>query len=248
VNTFPKGDSTRVAVSASVMRRIVVQSLVMVVAILAAVPAFAQSGVQVTFDGKRTLISKDVGSDRWAITFNSDDQTVTGNVFRSGGGEPAFVWCGETSNDGNQLVLSCFGADKCPETPCPASDWTFISNVTIPTQFVLPPGVPGTAICPLALVTNGHNAGAATSRWDCHVIGLEHTFSFAVFRDGTGTSSDIGTFSALQGGCTAATIGPFQGETASITNVGGSTASGYLKFHQTGFGLDNDAICGLVSP
>ena len=67
-----------------------------------------------TIDGRRTLISKDVGSDRWAITFNGDDQTVTGNVFRAGGGDPAFVWCSETSNDGNQLVLSCIGAATRP--------------------------------------------------------------------------------------------------------------------------------------
>ncbi len=211
-----------------------------------ATPARAQHGVQVTLDGKRTLISKDVGPDRWAITFNGDDQTATGNIFRSGGGEPAFVWCSETSNDGNQLVLSCFGADQCPEAPCPTSEWSFISNVTIPTQFVLPPGVQGTATCPLALVTNGHTASEAQSRWDCHVIGLDHTFSFAVFRDGTGTSSDIGTFSA-QGGCTSTTIGPFEGQTASISNVSGSSASGYLKFHQTGSGFDNDAICALVT-
>ena len=32
--------------------------------------AAAQAGVQITRDGKRTLISKDVGAERWAITLN----------------------------------------------------------------------------------------------------------------------------------------------------------------------------------
>src|SRR5262245_1237489 len=51
-----------------------------------------QSGVQISPDGKRVLISKDVGDERWAITLN-DDNTVTGNVFPQDGGPPQFVWC-----------------------------------------------------------------------------------------------------------------------------------------------------------
>ncbi len=41
--------------------------------------AFAQgSGIQQTPDSARYLISKDVGNERWAITYNLDDRTVTG--------------------------------------------------------------------------------------------------------------------------------------------------------------------------
>src|SRR5262249_35001961 len=61
----------------------------------------APSGLQVTPDGKRTLVSKDVNGQRWAITMNPDDGTVTGNVFLPEGGEPQFVWCQRTGDDGN---------------------------------------------------------------------------------------------------------------------------------------------------
>jgi hypothetical protein len=58
--------------------------------------AQAQRAIQVTPDQKRILISKDVGSQRWAITYNLDDHTATGNVFFAGGGDPQFVWCRQT--------------------------------------------------------------------------------------------------------------------------------------------------------
>jgi len=48
-----------------------VLAMLLVLVALADVAA-AQSGVQITRDGKRTLISKDVGNERWAITLNDD--------------------------------------------------------------------------------------------------------------------------------------------------------------------------------
>ena len=40
-----------------------------------------ESGLQITPDERCTLVSKDVGTERWAITRNADDGSVTGNVF-----------------------------------------------------------------------------------------------------------------------------------------------------------------------
>src|SRR6185295_6189555 len=60
------------------------------------------SGIQITPDELRILISKDVADERWAITRNLDDLTVTGNVFFPEGGPPLFVFCeqiGETAED-----------------------------------------------------------------------------------------------------------------------------------------------------
>jgi hypothetical protein len=102
------------------------------------------SGVQITPDSKRTLISKDVGDERWAITSNGDDSTVTGNVFRSSGGDPQFVWCQRVSDNGDPnpetvlITFSCSGADRCNASPCSAGDWSFISDVTLPGSFFLP--------------------------------------------------------------------------------------------------------------
>lgn len=124
--------------------------------------AQSDTGVQVTPDTNRVLVSKDVGDERWAITRN-DDGTVTGNVFRSDGGDPSFVWCEQTGgddddffddfldflddligddddDDGNddELQYRCFGADRCENTPCTTDEWSFIADVSLPESFFRP--------------------------------------------------------------------------------------------------------------
>jgi hypothetical protein len=118
--------------------------------------AAAQAGVQVTRDGKRNLISKDVGAERWAITLN-EDGSVTGNVFQSGGGEPSFVFCTEESRAEGDVTLSCSGADRCDAAPCPGSDWTFIAEVTLPESFFQPPA--GAAVADVASLNLGATQG-----------------------------------------------------------------------------------------
>jgi hypothetical protein len=83
---------------------------VLVVAMPGAVSAQTR-GVQITPDGKRVLVNKDVGSERWAITLN-EDGSATGNVFRSDGGEPAFIYCAPLSAPN---AFECFGADACTD-------------------------------------------------------------------------------------------------------------------------------------
>jgi hypothetical protein len=102
--------------------------------------ARGESGVQVTRDGQHNLISKDVGDERWAITYDVQGGTVTGNVFRNDGGEPAFVSCDRVSTSNGEVTLRCFGADRCQAAPCSASEWRFISDATLPIQFFHPPG------------------------------------------------------------------------------------------------------------
>lgn len=77
-------------------------------------PVHAQSGVQVARDGRTNLVSKDVGSERWAITYDLDAKTATGNVFRCDGGEPAFVSCETISRNGEAMTMRCFGACHFP--------------------------------------------------------------------------------------------------------------------------------------
>lgn len=117
----------------------------------------AGSGLQITPDGKRTLVSKDVGAERWAITLNADDGTVTGNVFRSDGGTPSFVWCSFLFDDGNadpyerQLTFDCSGAEACPGPSCPAGQWGTIATVSLPGSFFLPPLLAATGTTPTAV-------------------------------------------------------------------------------------------------
>jgi hypothetical protein len=98
------------------------------------------SGLQVTPDGARTLISKDVGAERWAITRNPDG-SVTGNIFFTDGRPPVFVFCEEVGLTPTEVMLSCESADRCPSAPCSPDAWTFVADVTLPLSFFAPPEV-----------------------------------------------------------------------------------------------------------
>jgi hypothetical protein len=101
------------------------------------------AGTRTTPDGRQVLISKDVGNERWAISMNLADGTVTGNVFRPGD-EPSFVWCERTGDDGSldpvsgEIRYSCRGAAPCAASPCEASAWTTLGDVALPGSFFLP--------------------------------------------------------------------------------------------------------------
>jgi hypothetical protein len=118
------------------------------IGILAAVAALAmtgtahaqrQSGIQLSPDSARYLISKDVGQERWAITYNLDDKTVTGNVFPLDGGNPSFLACVVTSDIAATIYdLSCQFAQPCPSAPC-SNQWGAPFPVPgIPRSFFLP--------------------------------------------------------------------------------------------------------------
>ena len=119
--------------------------LLLVVGLVGGVPVFAfgaASGVQTTPDGAQVLVSKDVGGERWAISRNVADGTVTGNVLSPGGGAPQFVWCealDALANDGGELGFACSGADACVASPCLASSWRFIADIALPASFFAPP-------------------------------------------------------------------------------------------------------------
>jgi hypothetical protein len=125
---------------------------IMTILVLSAVDARAQgSGIQLTPDSTRYLISKDVGAERWAISFNLADRTVTGNVFKTDGSPPSFIWCDITQETpapnpaDNQYILDCYGADACAQAPCSDTDWTLIaSGLPIGGDFLLPDGTAST--------------------------------------------------------------------------------------------------------
>lgn len=96
------------------------------------------SGVQVSPDGARTLINKDVGTERWGITRNADG-TVTGNVFFTDGRAPVFLSCVETASTATELTLRCDSADGCVGAPCAPTLWTSLGEVTLPLSFFEPP-------------------------------------------------------------------------------------------------------------
>jgi hypothetical protein len=116
------------------------------------------SGIQVTPDDKRTLISKEVDGARWAITRNADDGSVTGNVYSPDGGEPLFLFCEETKATDDGVTLSCSGADGCVAAPC--GGFAAIGEVTLPVEFFalpqpLPDGPLGTRRFSIDPATSG---------------------------------------------------------------------------------------------
>jgi hypothetical protein len=127
------------------------RSLILVATFVLSLTAIADAGdgVQILPDATRILVSKDVGTERWAITLDLGHETplnVSGNVFRRDGGPAAFVWCSiqDVTGDPNDIrnalfTWSCFGSDRCESPPCgDSSQWQFISAVTLPGRFFLP--------------------------------------------------------------------------------------------------------------
>jgi polyhydroxybutyrate depolymerase len=100
-----------------------------------------RAGVQIPPGGGRTLVSKDVGAERWAITRNDADGSVTGNVFVQGEPLPRFVFCRETATNPSsaEITYDCFGGEACAGAPCRPDAWTPLGEVRIPATFFFPP-------------------------------------------------------------------------------------------------------------
>ena len=117
-------------------------------AVAAGRPGFAlarESGIQLAPESNRYFISKDVGQERWAITYNLDDKTVTGNVFPLDGGAPTFLSCNITRVEqapdpaNAQYYMDCRAAGSCANAPCGPGQWGAPSAVgPIPGSFLLP--------------------------------------------------------------------------------------------------------------
>ncbi|MFM8412855.1 MAG: hypothetical protein ACKOCT_21595 [Alphaproteobacteria bacterium] len=135
-----------------------------------AAQAQRQSGIQLSPDSNRYFISKDVGQERWAITYNLDDKTVTGNVFPLDGGAPTFLSCAITRVEqapnpaDAQYFMDCRAAGPCASAPC-KDQWGAPSAVgPIPGSFLLPTNTLATYAGNVQPI---YNASCATSAV-CH--------------------------------------------------------------------------------
>lgn len=141
-------------------RSAVALAIAMAAAIVAGSPdvGAAKSGVQQSRDGRVMLISKDVGNERWAISYDLENHTVIGNVFLPSGGNAAFVWCEQTRTNGDtdarrvQLTFACYGADPCDGEPCGSAEWSSLGEVTLPGEFFLPPADPVSTATPAPII------------------------------------------------------------------------------------------------
>ncbi len=154
----------------------------------------APTGVQWTPDGLRILVNKDVGPERWAISWNLADVSTTGNVFFTDDRSPAFVWCEKTGHDyvasaaELDLQFRCFGADRA-FGGFHFNDWSLIDDdVVLPASFFIPQA----ETCDFTGAINGPSSQFASSLWQCN--GNAGRFDFQVFSNGTAVSSATGSF------------------------------------------------------
>ena len=136
-----------------------------------------ESGIQLSPQSNRYFISKDVGNERWAITYNLDDKTVTGNVFPINGGAPTFLTCDITRVEqapdpaNAQYFLSCRASGPCAEAPCDPNQWGTASETgPIPGSFLLPTKTKATLAGNVQPI---YNQSCATSAI-CHANGANY--------------------------------------------------------------------------
>lgn len=213
------------------------------------------SGIQVTPDEKRTLVSKEVGGARWAITRNADDGTVTGNVYFPDGRDPLFLFCEETKATADEVTLSCSGADGCAASPC--GGFSLIDEVTLSTEFFaipelppLPEGPLGTRRFSIDPVTSGIRSYTAFGPTDAlgfqgwlQLEGQEVDPTTGIARiDVVGASDLITLDGSTSGGPVVICIEPLPDQFpvigAGLIDCNGGTAFGY--------GLTYDHDLGVV--
>lgn len=104
-----------------------------------------ESGIQVSPEGTRVIVTKDVGEERWVIFHYLQFGTLMGNVYFKDGRAPVFLFCNRTAKSTDDyrgtFDYECYAADSCEEAPCGTRrDWHFVANVTLPGTFFLPNG------------------------------------------------------------------------------------------------------------
>lgn len=103
--------------------------------ILVASSALGQSSpTTITPDRATVLVSKDINGERWAITRDLSNGSVTGNVFVPGSPDPQFVYCTQTGQGAGGIVFNCFGTGRCGVPDC-AANWLLLGPVTLPASF-----------------------------------------------------------------------------------------------------------------
>jgi len=134
----------------------VLATAALVLTACARIAAAQPSGSTLSPDLQSYMVNKDIGSERWTINLNlfstdpSSIISITGNIFRTGGGPASFVTClerfdsnGDLRNPSSIFRLACSGASACGSTAetCARTGWTLIADdVRVPASFFLPPG------------------------------------------------------------------------------------------------------------
>ncbi len=122
---------------------VAVRSLILCLTLLSSTEAAQLRNLQVTPAGDHVLINKDVGDERWAITYDLFADTLTGTVYFEGGQNPAFFDCTNTTpEDPETVTLSCSisnpgcGASPATTEACPrGGEWQQVAAQPLPRSF-----------------------------------------------------------------------------------------------------------------
>ncbi|MDG2304544.1 MAG: hypothetical protein P8R42_07775 [Candidatus Binatia bacterium] len=206
-----------------------------------AAEAQRESGIQLAPESNRYFITKDVGSDRWAITYDLDTKTVSGNVFPTDGGAPTFLSCNITDVQqadapaDAQYFMDCRGSGPCAEAPCD-NQWDPPFAVgPIPGSFLLPTNTKATYAGNVQPI---YNRSCATSAV-CHGNGAQYvilardvSYGNTFLVDSNGTNGPQGDF-----------IKPFDPALSYVfTKIDGTGAGSPMPFNGSPLDAEKQAL------
>ena len=90
--------------------------------------------LQISDDGARIFVNKDVDGQRYAIAQFTADRTITGNVFVGPDVPPKFIICDPLGEPDEHRWL-CDVSDSCPAPPAECTFGGFSAEVTLPADF-----------------------------------------------------------------------------------------------------------------
>jgi len=192
----------------------------------------ASRGATLTLDQFNFLVTKDIGTERWSISYSltptvsseglvvNQFLSVTGNVYQQDGSPPSFVYCtqnesstGTLDDPSSEFRFACSGASSCASTAseCAETGWTLISaDIPLQASFFLPPaGLPATPQSDPEIVVIGR-----TSDPPSIVVPVNGSTSSAL----ASTDRPAGTC-PVGDGCVVATLGACEDVVGSIVEL-----------------------------
>ena len=120
-------------------RRAALAAVALTVVVADPSAAQRQSSIQCP-DSGTVLISKDVGQDRWAISYRPSTGVTTGNVYTADGGA-IFLKCDRRGIESGQVILACSTGTSCSDGECPPFE-PIVGDVPIACSFFTAPCSP----------------------------------------------------------------------------------------------------------
>jgi hypothetical protein len=122
---------------------VAVRFLLLCLVCLSSTAAAQPRNLQVTPAGSHVIINKDVGDERWAMTYDLSADMLTGTVYSGGGQERAFFECTNMTPENPETVtLSCSISNSgCGASPpstevCPQDgEWQQVATQPLPRPF-----------------------------------------------------------------------------------------------------------------